>query len=119
MSAVNRNVTFRVLAVADIAPVIPGQYAMQPGFVVTAEITAEDGHTRPCLFVAPKPYFCDPADPELTVYCRLWGCNETVASGDVLDAVRSRQLTLPDGRVAYELSRLCYNEKYVYALQLP
>ncbi|HCQ8421765.1 TPA: hypothetical protein OME38_003957 [Klebsiella oxytoca] len=119
MSAVNRDVTFRVLAVADIAPVIPGQYAMQPGFVVTAEITAEDGDTRPCLFVAPKPCFCDPADPELTAYCPLWGCRDTVAAGDVLDAVRGRPLTLSNGRVAYALSHLCYNEKYVYALQLP
>ncbi|EIC0518933.1 hypothetical protein K9258_002923 [Salmonella enterica subsp. enterica serovar Chester] len=121
MSVKHHTVTFCVTEM-HIGYVLSDEYTRDAGLrlgcVLTGDMTDESAPDRSCRFVVPlSEENYDFADRELEVYCHLWGCRSAVSPGEVLDAVPGRPITLPDGRSATVLTRMCYNEAYAWSLQ--
>ena len=109
MTEALHDVTFRILSMSETRrDVCPAQYGPVSGVFIRGEILRDNVSCGEQVFVAPLGD-CDPADPELCVWCQYYG--------DILDGVAVSGINFADPLSLAVLQRLRFNPEYVYQEQ--
>gem|GEM_PF-977950 len=117
MTEALHDVTFRILSMSETRrDVCPAQYGPVSGVFIRGEILRDNVSCGEQVFVAPLGD-CDPADPELCVWCQYYGYSSRVRAGDILDGVAVSGINFTDPLSLAVLQRLRFNPEYVYQEQ--
>lgn len=117
MTEALHDVTFRILSMSETRrDVCPAQYGLASGVFIRGEILRDNVSCGEQVFVAPLGD-CDPADPELCVWCQYYGYSSRVKAGDILDGVAVSGINFTDPLSLAVLQRLRFNPEYVYQEQ--
>ncbi|MXP50267.1 hypothetical protein FD733_15660 [Pantoea sp. Eser] len=112
MTEAGHDVTFRILSISEARrDVCPAHYSPVSGVFIRAEILWDNVSCGEQVFVAPLGD-CDPADPELCVWCQYYVYSSRVKAGDILDGVAVSGMNFADPLSLAVLQRLCFNPEY-------
>ena len=89
----------------------PRKWCFHPGEILRDNVSCGEQ-----VFVAPLGD-CDPADPELCVWCQYYGYSPRVEAGDILDGVAVSGINSVDPLSVAALKSLRFNPEYVYQEQ--
>ncbi|EBC1783750.1 hypothetical protein CU955_20195 [Salmonella enterica] len=110
-------VTFRILSMSEARRAIyPAQYGPVSGVLIRGEILRDNVSCGEQVFVAPLSD-CDPADPELCVWCQYYEYSPLVQVGDILNGVAVSDINSADPLSVAVLKNLRFNPEYVYQEQ--
>ena len=107
------NDTFRILSMSESPRAFyPAQFGPVSGVFILGEILRDNVYCGEHIFVAPLGE-CDPADPELCVWCQYYGHAPRVKAGDILDGVAVSGTNFADPLSGIVLQRSRFNPAYV------